>query len=167
MKLRLISVGKPRGVMAEAIAEYQGRVRHYFPFEAIEVREETFRRGGDVARVRAEEGARLLARVPPGSQLIALHPGGVHWSSERLARQLADAAVQGGDGICFLIGGAFGIDDESLKKADHLLSLSSFTFPHDMARLLLTEQLYRAGTILRGEPYHKASPTGSQTPSTG
>ena len=152
--------------MAEAIAEYEGRLRHYFPFEAIDVREESFRRGADAPRVRREEGSRLLARVPAGSRLIALHRGGTQWSSERLARHLGDTAVQGGNDISFLIGGAFGLDDELLKKADHLLSLSSFTFPHEVARLLMTEQLYRAGTILRGEPYHKASSTGGDTAGT-
>jgi 23S rRNA (pseudouridine1915-N3)-methyltransferase len=141
--------------MADAIAEYQGRVRHYFPFETVEVREEPFRRGVDIGRVRAEEGARLLARVPAGSQIVALHREGIQWSSERLARYLGQAAVQGSDGIAFLIGGAFGLDDALLKKAHQLLSLSSFTFPHEVARLLVTEQLYRAGTILRSEPYHK------------
>lgn len=160
MKLAVVAVGKVRKVLQPPVEEYEERVRRYFAFEAVEVREEPFRGGGDADRVRAEEGARLLARVPTGSEMIALHPTGQAWTSEQLARYLAELALRGSPGASFLIGGAFGLSDEVLAAARHPLSLSTFTFPHEMARLVLTEQIYRAGTIARGEPYHKSRKKG-------
>lgn len=155
MRVALLAVGKPRGALAEAIAEYEGRLRHYFAFEAVEVKEEPFRRPGDAARVREEEGARLLARVPPGYEVVALHETGKPWSSEQLSRWLSELAVRGSAGAAFLVGGAYGLSDAVLRAASRQLSLSAMTLPHELARLVLTEQLYRAGTMARGEPYHK------------
>ena len=155
MKVLVLAVGKPRGVLAEAIAEYEGRARRYFTFEAAEVKEEPFRRAGDAARVRDEEGKRLLTRVPAGAEVVALHETGKQWTSEQLSRWLEELAVRGSPGAAFVIGGAYGLSDEILRTARHQLSLSAMTLPHELARLVLTEQLYRAGTIARGEPYHK------------
>jgi 23S rRNA (pseudouridine1915-N3)-methyltransferase len=155
MKVVVVAVGRARGAVAEALADYETRARRYFSFEAVEVREEAFRRAGDAGRVRDEEGKRLLARVPPGAQVVALHETGTQWTSPRLAEYLGDLAVQGSPGAAFLIGGAYGLSDEILARAPVKLSLSAMTLTHEMARLVLTEQLYRAGTIQRGEPYHK------------
>lgn len=155
MKVLVISVGRVRGDLADAVAEYEKRAGRYFQFEAIEVKEQPAR-GSDIARVMEEEGNRLLARVPAGFEVIALHREGKGWSSERLAGYFSDLALRAVSGVAFVIGGAFGLSDEVLSRADHLLSLSAFTLPHEMARLVLTEQIYRAGTIARGEPYHKA-----------
>ena len=155
MKVAVVAVGKARGAVAEALAEYETRARRYFSFEAAEVREEAFRRAGDAGRVRDEEGKRLLARVPPGAQVVALHETGKQWTSPQLADYLADLALRGSPGAAFVIGGAYGLSDEVLARARHHLSLSAFTLPHELARLVLAEQLYRAGTIARGEPYHK------------
>ena len=155
MRLALLAVGRPRGPAAELIAEYEARVKRYFTFEAAEVKEEAFRRTGDAARVRDEEGKRLLARVAAGSEVVALHETGRQWASERLARDLEELAGRGSPGAAFLVGGAYGLSDEVLRLARHQLSLSALTLPHELARLVLAEQLYRAGTISRGEPYHK------------
>jgi 23S rRNA (pseudouridine1915-N3)-methyltransferase len=155
MKLALLAVGRARGPVADAISEYETRIRRYFTFEAVEVKEEAFRRTGDAGRVRDEEGKRLLARVVPGSEVVALHETGRQWSSEQLSRYLEELAVRGSPGASFLIGGAYGLSDEILRTARHQLSLSALTLPHELARLVLTEQLYRAGTIARSEPYHK------------
>jgi 23S rRNA (pseudouridine1915-N3)-methyltransferase len=155
MKVTLLAVGRARGALAGAIAEYEGRLRHYWVFEAAQVKEEPFRRAGDAGRVRDEEGKRLLARVPPGSEVVALHETGKQWSSEELSRWLQERALRGSPGAAFLVGGAYGLSDEVLRTARHRLSLSAFTLPHELARLVLTEQLYRAGTLARGEPYHK------------
>jgi len=155
MKLALLAVGKARGPVADAISEYETRIRRYFTFEAVEVKEEAFRRAGDAGRVRDEEGKRLLAHVVPGSEVVALHETGRQWNSEQLSRYLEELAVRGSPGASFLIGGAYGLSDEILRTARHQLSLSALTLPHELARLVLTEQLYRAGTIARGEPYHK------------
>jgi len=95
--------------------------------------------------------------VPAGVEIVALTRKGEAWSSTRLARYLEALAVQGRAGAAFLIGGAWGLAEDLLARASHRLSLSSLTLPHELARLVLAEQLYRAGTILRGEPYHKAT----------
>ncbi len=155
MRVAVLAVGRARGALAEAIGEYEARARRYYTFEAVEVKEEPFRRAGDAARVRDEEGKRLLARVPPGCELVALHETGKQWGSEDLSGWLQELALRGSAGAAFLIGGAYGLSDEILRTARHQLSLSAFTLPHELARLVLTEQLYRAGTLARGEPYHK------------
>jgi 23S rRNA (pseudouridine1915-N3)-methyltransferase len=155
MRVTMLAVGKARGAIAEAIGEYEGRLRRYFTFEGVEVKEESFRRPGDAGRVRQEEGKRLLARVPAGSEVVALHETGRQWSSEELSHYLQELGVRGSPGAAFLIGGAYGLSDEVLRTARHQLSLSAFTLPHELARLVITEQLYRAGSIARGEPYHK------------
>lgn len=155
MRITLLAVGRPKTPLAEAIGEYEGRLRHYFTFEAVEVKEEPHRRAGDTARVREEEGKRLLAKVPPGVEVVALHETGKQWTSEQLSHHLSELALRGSPGAAFLLGGAYGLSDEVLRAAQRQLSLSAMTLPHELARLVLAEQLYRAGTISRGEPYHK------------
>lgn len=155
MKLIVAAVGRPRGELASPIAEYERRLRRYFSYEMVEVREVAARQASGVREVMEEEGRRLLARIPPGFEVVALHRLGEGWSSVRLADHLAEQALRASPGVAFLIGGAFGLSAEVLERARHRLSLSSFTLPHELARLVLTEQLYRAGTIARGEPYHK------------
>jgi 23S rRNA (pseudouridine1915-N3)-methyltransferase len=157
LDLRVIVVGRPGALLRDAIMDYERRAGRYWNFEAIEVREERLSRAGDEARVRDVEGARLLERVPAGAELIAMTRTGERWHSTRLARHLQDAADTGRAAVAFVIGGAYGLSPDVLARANRELSLSAFTFPHDMARLALAEQLYRAGTILRNEPYHKAS----------
>lgn len=157
MKLALLVVGKAKGPLAAPIEEYERRARRYYPLEVIEVREHPSHQAGSPAEVMAEEGRRLLARVPQGMAIVALDRRGTTWSSEELSAYLAKLALHASPGAAFLIGGAFGLSDEVLARADRLLSLSAFTMPHDLARLVLAEQLYRAGTISRGEPYHKGA----------
>lgn len=157
MRIQLISVGRARGPMAEAIADYEQRIRHYFTsFEAIEVKEAPGREQNS-DRVRAEEGERILARVSPQNQLVVLHRPGKRWSSEQFAAHLGELALRSAPGVTFVIGGAYGLAPEVLARSDLQLSLSTMMLPHEMAKLILTEQLYRAGTIARNEPYHKGS----------
>lgn len=157
MKLQLICVGRPRGPIAETIADYEQRITHYFTsFETIEVKEASGR-GQNSDRVLREEGERILARVPAQNQLVVLHRPGKRWSSEQLAAHLGELALRSAPGVTFAIGGAYGLSPEVLARSDLQLSLSAMTLPHEMARLILTEQLYRAGTIARNEPYHKGS----------
>lgn len=155
MKVMTIAVGRPKGELAAPIALYEERASRYFSFEAIEVKEHRARQG-KARQAMEEEGRRLLARAPAGVELVALHRGGRAWSSEQLASYLRELAIRASPGAAFLIGGAFGLSDEVLQRADRRLSLSAFTMPHELARLVLAEQIYRAGTIARGEPYHKA-----------
>ena len=157
MRLTIAVVGKPAPLLAGAIAEYEARASRYWTLDAVEVREEKARKGAPLERVRAAESARLLERVPEGAELVALTRAGAAWSSTALARYLEALALHGRAGAAFVIGGAYGLSAELLRRAQHRLSLSALTLPHELARLLLAEQLYRAGTIARGEPYHKAT----------
>lgn len=157
MKVTVLVVGKPGALLAEAIEEYEARARRYWTLDVVEVREEKAHRGIAAERVRAAESARLLERLPEDAELVALTRPGEVWGSTGLARYLEALALHGRAGAAFAIGGAYGLSDALLGRARHRFSLSALTFPHDLARLLLAEQLYRAGTILRGEPYHKAN----------
>lgn len=156
MRLRVIVVGRPAKLLHDAIAEYELRAGRYWNLEVIEVKEEKGRTGGE-SKVRDAEGERILQRVGAGYELIALTRGGEGWSSTQLAQHIDRAAVQGRQGVAFAIGGAFGLSDAVLGAAARRLQLSTFTMPHELARLMLAEQLYRAGTISRGEPYHKGA----------
>jgi 23S rRNA (pseudouridine1915-N3)-methyltransferase len=151
MKLRLLCVGSPRPPLADAIADFERRVGHYFDYEASEVSAGK----GRPAEVRRAESEALLARLPEGFRVFALTRDGKRWDSRDLAGALDELATYGPPSAAWIIGGAFGLSDELLAKADRRVSLSDFTLPHELARLVLVEQLYRAGTILRGEPYHK------------
>lgn len=151
----MAAVGKPRdAALAAAIRHYEERAAHYWPLEIVEVKEEPARNSAP-AQVIAKEAERLLARVPPGATVVLCDAqGGKAMASEAFATKLQGWREEARD-VVFVIGGAFGVD-ESLRRAARLrLSLAPWTLPHELARLVLTEQLYRAGTILRGEPYHK------------
>jgi 23S rRNA (pseudouridine1915-N3)-methyltransferase len=151
----LLVVGRVRSVLAEAVAEYEGRLRHYWKFEVIEVDAGSARGRADGASVMAEEGERILSRIPDGSLVCLLDREGREMSSRKLSLWLQEMTLHGGQGVTFVIGGAFGVSPEVKARAQRKLSFSPMTFPHEMARLMLAEQLYRAGTILRNEPYHK------------
>ena len=156
MKLWVLAVGKPGSLLAEAIAEYEARAQRYWSLESIEVKEERAGKGVPTSSVIAAESDRLRERMPRGVTVVALTRTGDATSSERLARDIAGLASSGATGMAFLIGGAHGLSDQLLRNADRRLRLSTMTLPHDFARLILLEQLYRVGTIVRGEPYHKA-----------
>jgi 23S rRNA (pseudouridine1915-N3)-methyltransferase len=155
VKITLIVVGKVKGTFAEAVADYEERARRYWKLEVVEVSQGQTKGGNDPEKVRAGEGERIRARLPDGGEVWVLHRDGESLPSVGLARILGRRGVEGSPGITFVIGGAFGVDGELLRSADRRLSISAMTLPHELARLVLAEQLYRAGTILRGEPYHK------------
>ncbi|MDB4907969.1 MAG: hypothetical protein JWO05_2753 [Gemmatimonadetes bacterium] len=153
MRVSIVAVGRVRDKhLAEAIREYEGRAAHYWNLDVAEVREEPAR-GLAPAMVKDREGERLLARVG-AALLVACDPNGESLASDRFAtwlRERRDAAQD----VAFVIGGAFGLSTEVLARSSRQLLLAPFTLPHELARLVLAEQLYRAGTIVRGEPYHK------------
>ena len=154
MKLKLICIGSPRPPLADAIAEYERRIGHYFSYEAVELPAGR----GTPAAVRLSEAGAIRDRVPDGFRVFALTRTGKPMDSRALADRLDELRSFGPSGAPWLIGGAFGLDDALIEEADFRLSLSPLTLPHELARLVLVEQLYRAGTILRGEPYHKGGP---------
>jgi 23S rRNA (pseudouridine1915-N3)-methyltransferase len=147
-------VGRPRAPgLAAAIGEYEQRAAHYWPFEAIEVREEPARSGAPDL-VREKEGERLLKAVTAGAHLVACDPTGRSKDSASFATWLQLERERAQD-VAFVIGGALGLSDAVRAAARTTLSLAPWTLPHELARLVLVEQIYRAGTIVRGEPYHK------------
>ena len=154
MRVVVAAVGKPRdAALAAAIREYEGRATRYWPLEIHEVREEPARHNTpDIVRQR--EAARLGAKLPAGAQLVLCDLGGSAMTSEEFAQWLQRRREQA-TSVAFAIGGAFGLGEELRAQAAMRLSLAPWTLPHELARLVLAEQLYRAGTILRGEPYHQ------------
>ena len=153
--MSVVAVGRPGRLLEPPIAEYERRAARYWKLHVETVKAETASRNRPVKEVLRAEADRLRAAAPDGQELVALTRRGRAWSSEELAGYLQDLALRGMAGATFIVGGAGGIADELLEECRHRLSLSAMTMPHDLARLVLAEQLYRAGTILRGEPYHK------------
>jgi 23S rRNA (pseudouridine1915-N3)-methyltransferase len=151
MKIHLLCVGRPGRLLAGPIGEYEARIDRYFDLEVVEVRAAK----GTPEQVVDAEGDALLAKLPPRSRSFALTRTGSAMSSREIADELQDIATYGPGGAAWLIGGAFGLSRAVLSRVDRAVSLSGLTLPHELARLVLAEQLYRAGTILRGEPYHK------------
>lgn len=157
MKVAVIAVGAPKSSeLSSAIREYESRIAHYFTFEAVEIRPRRIPPSGKTTSIARAESESLLARVPKGLEVVAVDRRGTPWSSEQLADYLEGLAVLGKPGVAFLIGGPVGLSEALRQQASRILSLSPLTLPHELARLVLTEQIYRAGTIQRGEPYHKA-----------
>jgi len=156
VRVTVLCVGGVKGKLAPAIQEYEGRVGHYWRFQVREVEAGLGRRTKvDPQEVRRAEGTRLLALMPQEGDVVALTREGRAMSSRDLAGFLGDRAVRSVPEVTFVIGGAFGLVGEVLKRSALRLALSALTLPHEVARLVLAEQLYRAGTISRNEPYHK------------
>ena len=156
MKVLLLAVGEPKSAhMAAAIEDYESRVRHYFNLETLEVKPRKIRPNADPQEIIEKESDALLSRVPEGLEIVALDGRGTPWTSEELAAYLSELGVLGKPGVAFMIGGPLGLSRHALEESSRVLSLSSFTLPHELARLVLVEQIYRSGTIQRGEPYHK------------
>ena len=153
MKLRLLAIGKDRsGLYAPAVEEYVQRISRYAKFELTEIPEA--RRHAGTPRAREEEGEAILARLGAREDLVVLDERGREHTSPELARRL-QAWLEGGRDVALVIGGADGLATTVLERARERISLSRLTLAHRLARLVLVEQLYRAFTILRGEPYHK------------
>ena len=158
MKIRILAVGKLKEkYLLQGVAEYEKRLSPFTSGELIETREERMPESPSEAEKEdalKKEGANLLRLVPEKSFLIVLDVSGELLSSEALAEKIAALALQGKSDLTFLIGGAFGISAAVRKRADLRLSFSPMTFTHQMVRLLLYEQVYRAFKINRGEKYH-------------
>jgi 23S rRNA (pseudouridine1915-N3)-methyltransferase len=139
LKLVLLAVGKMRDRHMAAICDdYLDRARRHLPIDVVEV----------------EDGAALERRLPAGAEVVALDPDGESWTTPELAARLEQRMVHGARTVAFVIGGADGLPPDLVRRAGTRLALSRLTLPHRLARVVLCEQIYRALTIIRGEPYH-------------
>ncbi len=152
MDLWLLAVGKLRPAYRDACDDYLRRLGRRAKVHEVEVREAA--RAPTRAVQQADEAGRLRARMPDRARVIALAREGKGWSSADLARRVARWETESRP-VVFLIGGSTGLDPGLVAEADERWSLGPLTLPHELARVVVTEQLYRAGTMLRGEPYHK------------
>ena len=130
-------------------------MRRFSKVEHIEIRDVRRGRGGQVSAWKEAEGEALLKHVPRGAYTVALHERGKQWKSSELAQWIERQQTGGVSSIAFLLGGPDGHSDQLLSKVDRAWSLGELTLPHELARLVLTEQLYRAVSMLAGHPYHR------------
>lgn len=159
MNISIVTVGKLKEkYLKQGIDEYLKRLSAYAKMEIIEVPDEKAPEElseTEMLIVKQKEGERILAKINPDAHVIALAIEGKLKSSEELADGLDKLATYGKSKVAFVIGGSLGLSDDVLKRADEKLSFSRMTFPHQLMRLILVEQVYRAFRINRGEPYHK------------
>ena len=159
MKITVLCVGKIKeNFYSDAVAEYIKRLSRYAKVSITEVADEKTPDGAsprEEDRIRAAEGARLLDRWADGAYTFALAINGGSLSSEQFAARLDSLAVSGVSHVQFVIGGSLGLAPEVLARANERLSFSKMTFPHQLMRVILLEQVYRAFRIIRNEPYHK------------
>jgi 23S rRNA (pseudouridine1915-N3)-methyltransferase len=159
MQIKIISVGKIKEKYLKlGIAEFEKRLSAYCKLTMVEVADEQAPDNlsdKELEMVRNKEGERILQQVKDGHYVIALDVLGVAWTSEKLASELEALGIQGKSKITFVIGGSNGLSADVLKRAEKRLSFSKMTFPHQLMKLILLEQVYRGFRIVRGEPYHK------------
>lgn len=159
MKITILTVGKIKEkYLTMAIDEYKKRLSRYCKLEILEVADEKTPDGASEAEeriIKNKEGERLLALIKPQSYVIALAIEGEMLSSPGLAEKIEKIGVSGSGHITLVIGGSLGLSDAVLDRADYKLSFSRMTFPHQLMRVILLEQVYRAYKIINGEPYHK------------
>ncbi|MCD8396305.1 MAG: 23S rRNA (pseudouridine(1915)-N(3))-methyltransferase RlmH [Lachnospiraceae bacterium] len=159
MKIRILTVGKIKEkYLRDAIAEYQKRLGRYCKLEIVEVADEKTPDGASEAQemqIKDTEGERLLRCISDTDYVIALAIDGQMPDSVGLARKIERLGLHGESSICFVIGGSLGLSQKLLTRANEQMSFSRLTFPHQLMRVILLEQIYRSFRIIRGEPYHK------------
>lgn len=159
MKITIVAVGKVKEKFyRDAIAEFEKRLSKYCKLEIVEVADEKTPDNASAAQelqIKAKEGDRILSSIKDDMHVIALAIEGKQLSSTELADKIDKLGISGRSSIAFVIGGSLGLDERVLKRADFKLSFSPMTFPHQLMRVILLEQIYRAYRIIAGEPYHK------------
>ena len=159
MQIDIICVGKVKEqYLRDAIAEYSKRLGRYCKLNILEVADEKtpeHASEGVERQIKAKEGERIAKHIKPGADVIALAIDGQQVTSEGFARKIDQLGIQGVSHIQFVIGGSIGMDDAILRQANYKLSFSKMTFPHQLMRVILLEQVYRAYKINAHEPYHK------------
>lgn len=159
MKITLICIGKLKEkYLKEGIAEYSKRLSRYTDLSIIELPDEPCPENASESvrqKVKEREGKRILEKIPPQAQLCTLEIKGKSLSSEQMAERITQFQIKGTSHLFFVIGGSIGLSKEISTRANLKLSFSSFTFPHQLFRLVLLEQIYRWFKIIKNEPYHK------------
>jgi 23S rRNA (pseudouridine1915-N3)-methyltransferase len=156
MKFRLIWIGSNTGgEFGEAIDRYFNRIKHFFPIEVVELPVEKSRQKKSDAAIMRADSARLIEALPGRGITVVLDERGGSMTSLKFAKWLEEITVREPYGVTFVMGGDVGLDDEIRARADKLLSLSAMTLPHQLARVVLLEQIYRACTLMRNIAYHK------------
>ncbi len=159
MKITIVTVGKLKeNYLKDAIAEYRKRLSKYCKLEIVEVADEkTPDNASETVEemIRDKEAERILKHIKPDTYVITLEIEGKQLTSEQLADKIESLGIQGKSHITFIIGGSIGLGKEVLEKSDYALSFSKMTFPHQLMRVILLEQVYRSYRIISGEPYHK------------
>ena len=156
MKFRLIQGGSHADAeLAEAAERYLNRIRHFFPIEVIDVAPERGRHGQSDGAIMRAQSARLLAAIPDRGYTVVLDERGQTFDSLKFAKWVERLTIDSPHGVNFVIGGDVGFDDSVRQRADKLLALTPMTLPHQFARVILLEQLYRACTLMRNIRYHK------------
>lgn len=159
MNIKIISVGKIKEkYIQEGIKEFTKRLSRYCILDIIEIDDERAPENlseKEMEIVKKKEGEKILSKIPQNSFIISLEIMGKQLSSEELSKKIDDLMVNGVNDICFIIGGSLGLSEEITSKSSFKLSFSKMTFPHQLMRLILLEQVYRAFRIMKGEPYHK------------
>ncbi|MBP5773634.1 MAG: 23S rRNA (pseudouridine(1915)-N(3))-methyltransferase RlmH [Eubacterium sp.] len=159
MKITIVSVGKMKEkYFVDAIDEYTKRLSKYCKLNFIEVKDEKTKENASSVEediIKETEGKRILDKISDSSKVIALAIEGKKFSSEELAKEIETLRVSGVSDLTFVIGGSLGLHKSVLDRADMLLSFSDMTFPHQLMRVILLEQIYRTFRIINNEPYHK------------
>lgn len=157
MKIILLVVGKITDAWAQtAIARYEARIRHYLPFELVVIPDVKGTKHLTEAQVKEKEGQAILGWIKPGDAMVLLDERGTTYSSEAFADRLQKKMNAGVRNLVFVVGGPYGFSQAVYDAVPERMSLSALTLTHQMVRVLFVEQVYRAMTILRGEPYHHA-----------
>lgn len=156
MKVKLIQVGKTDDSwLRDGITTYEKRIIHYLPFTTLTIPSPKYQKQTAISQMKKKESELILNQIGPRDHVILLDEKGKEFRSVEFARRVQDLVQNPGiQELIFIIGGPFGFDDQVYERANSLLSLSQMTFSHQMIRLLFTEQLYRAMSILKAEPYH-------------
>lgn len=155
MEIELLTVGKTHiGFVEEGIAEYTRRLKHYIPYSIKAIPDIKNAAKMDNAKQKEAEGQKILESISTGDYVILLDERGRQYTSMEFASFIEKQMNAGRRKVIFVVGGPYGFSQAVYDRADSLLSLSKMTFNHEMVRLFFTEQIYRAMTILRGEPYH-------------
>lgn len=159
MKIKIIAVGKLKEkYLKQGIAEYQKRLGKYCKFEIIEVPDEKAPENlsdTEMLQVKEKEGQKILSKISDSDYVFALAIQGEEITSEGFAEQIDYLSTRGTSSFAFVIGGSLGLSDEVMKRSDAQISFGRLTYPHQLMRLILTEQVYRCFRIIKGEPYHK------------